>query len=242
MGIDYDKFKKEFDESFGKVDPNEFVKKMENLGYKFKSISSSDKITDLTDETIREIATSMADKWEPFGYSRTNAYDYAKMALEYLRENHIFQFQSSAKKAENGLDVSGIIKKLLREHPEYRCLDIINKTDQWLKDNFPNILQEDHKKEEIAEKIKEIVLEEHKKGNIVVATFDGLQYMKLADFVEQPAEGLLYDLNRTESVILTFIKDPKWVNDYAVATVIRELKNKIDILSGNNNRSDLESD
>ena len=74
--------------------------------------------------------------------------------------------------------------------------------------------------------IKEIVLSEYKKGNIVVSTFDGLKYMPIEEIIKQPASGLLYDLNRDEGTILTFIDDPKWVNDYAVSQVIRLLKKK----------------
>jgi len=41
---------------------------------------------------------------------------------------------------------------------------------------------------------------------------------------------MLYDLNRNEAVVLTFLDDPKWVNDYAVCKVIRAMKNRIDEL------------
>lgn len=78
--------------------------------------------------------------------------------------------------------------------------------------------------------IKDIVLEEYAKGNIVVAAFDDLQTMPLKEFVKQPVEGMLYDLNRSETVVLTFIKDQKWINDYAVCKVIQELKKEIDEL------------
>ena len=47
--------------------------------------------------------------------------------------------------------------------------------------------------------------------------------------VNQPVEGLLYDLNRDEATILTWIDDPKWINDYACAMVIRYLMNKLKI-------------
>ena len=73
------------------------------------------------------------------------------------------------------------------------------------------------------EDIKGIILSEYKKGNIVVSTFEGLQVMPLNEFIKQPAEGMLYDLNRNEAVVLTFINDPKWVNDYACAKVIKKL-------------------
>ena len=78
-------------------------------------------------------------------------------------------------------------------------------------------------------KLKDMILDEYKKGNIVVSTFDGLKVMPLKDIVVQPTDGLLYDLNRDEATILTFIDDPKWVNDYACAAVIRELKYQLDI-------------
>lgn len=80
------------------------------------------------------------------------------------------------------------------------------------------------------EEVRKFILEEYKKGNITVAGVEGLQKMPLSDFIKQPTEGMLYDLNRNESTVLTFLPDPKWVNDYAVAQVIRALKNRIDEL------------
>lgn len=77
------------------------------------------------------------------------------------------------------------------------------------------------------EEIKNKILEEYKKGSIVVAGIEGLQAMPIKEFIKQPTEGMLYDLNRNEAVVLTFLPDPKWVNDYAVAKVIAELKNRI---------------
>jgi len=78
--------------------------------------------------------------------------------------------------------------------------------------------------------IKDVILQEYDEGNIVLACFDGLKKMELSEFIKQPVEGLLYDLNRCETVVLTFIKDKKWINDYAVAKVIRALKQRIDEL------------
>ena len=75
--------------------------------------------------------------------------------------------------------------------------------------------------------IKDKILEEYKKGNIVVSDFDGLRVMPIKEFVKQPTEGMLYDLNRNEAVVLTFLPDPKWINDYAVAKVIVKLKDRI---------------
>lgn len=84
--------------------------------------------------------------------------------------------------------------------------------------------------ENLKQNIKDIILEEYKKGNIVTNSIEGLQAMPLEEFIKQPADGILYDLNRNETVILTFLPDPKWINDYAVAQVIRALKHKIDEL------------
>ena len=77
------------------------------------------------------------------------------------------------------------------------------------------------------ESIKEIVLNQYENGNIVVAGIEGLQAMSIKEFIKQDAEFILYDLNRSEAVVLNFIDDPKWVNDYAVAKVIRALKERI---------------
>lgn len=78
--------------------------------------------------------------------------------------------------------------------------------------------------------IKEIVLKESQKGNIVINSLEGLMSAKLTDFINNDADGILYDLNRDEVTILTFIDDPKWINDFAAAKVIRALKDKIDEL------------
>lgn len=78
--------------------------------------------------------------------------------------------------------------------------------------------------------LKKDILAEYEKGNIVVASFEGLQVCKLEDFIKQPVDGMLYDLNRLESVVLTFLPDPKWVNDYAVSKVLRAMQAKIEKL------------
>ena len=89
------------------------------------------------------------------------------------------------------------------------------------------------------ESIKEKILEEYKKGNLVIRNFEGLSVYKLSDFVKQPVEGILYDLNRNESVILTFLPDEKWINDYASTQVIRQLKSRIEELENKINDSKL---
>ena len=53
------------------------------------------------------------------------------------------------------------------------------------------------------EEIKNKILEEYKKGNIVVAGIEGLQGMPISEFIKQPVEGMLYDLNRNEAIVLT---------------------------------------
>jgi hypothetical protein len=74
------------------------------------------------------------------------------------------------------------------------------------------------------EKLRDRILAERKAGNVVVWGFPGeLRCMPIDDFVQQPADGMLYDLNRLEEISLTFLDDPKWVNDFAVALTIRKL-------------------
>lgn len=76
--------------------------------------------------------------------------------------------------------------------------------------------------------IKELVLEESNKGNVVFNTIEGICTAKLDDFISQPVEGILYDLNRDFGTILTQIDDPKWINDYALSKVVVELKRRLD--------------
>jgi hypothetical protein len=77
------------------------------------------------------------------------------------------------------------------------------------------------------EELKTKILDEYKNGNIVFSNIEGLSVVNLEDFITQPTEGMLYDLNRLPEVVCTFLDDPKWVNDYAVAVVIAKLKEKI---------------
>jgi hypothetical protein len=76
--------------------------------------------------------------------------------------------------------------------------------------------------------IKEIVLNARKEGKVVILTSDGFRTISLEELVEQPIEGLLYDLNRSEEVVMAFMDDPKWINDFACVQVIRYLKNKLE--------------
>ena len=73
------------------------------------------------------------------------------------------------------------------------------------------------------ESLRDKILAERDKGNLVYAHLEGYSVVKVEDFVKQPAEGMLYDLNRGEEVSLSFITEKKWVNDFAVALTIRKL-------------------
>jgi len=79
-------------------------------------------------------------------------------------------------------------------------------------------------REEEKEKLKQFVLDKRDKGEVVVIGLEGPISTSLENIIQQPADGILYDLNRLEEITLTFIDDPKWVNDFAVALVIRKLK------------------
>lgn len=82
--------------------------------------------------------------------------------------------------------------------------------------------------EEKHEKFRDAVLAEAAKGNIIFMSDGEPMIANLDEFIKQPAEGILYDLNRSREVVLTFIDDPKWVNDYAVSLVISKLKHDLD--------------
>lgn len=72
--------------------------------------------------------------------------------------------------------------------------------------------------------IKDAVLKCAKKDKIIFFGSDGYMAADIDEFIKQPLGGMLYDLNRLPEVILTFVDDPKWVNDYACYLVIKRLK------------------
>ena len=80
-------------------------------------------------------------------------------------------------------------------------------------------------------KWSEIVKEERAKGNVVFLCIDEVLSGPVKEIIKQPADGLLWDLNRDEVTALTFMDEEgmtHWVNNFAVALVIRELKRQLD--------------
>lgn len=72
--------------------------------------------------------------------------------------------------------------------------------------------------------LRDKIWAEREKGNIVFQAMPGeFLTANLEAFLEQPADGILYDLNRGEEVAISFIHEPKWVNDFAAAMTIRKL-------------------
>ena len=78
------------------------------------------------------------------------------------------------------------------------------------------------------EDLKDLILKKEKEGKVVFMTHEGPMEADLEKFIKQPTEGLLYDLNRDRTTVLTFIEDPKWINDFAVGLVITKLKKYYD--------------
>jgi len=81
-------------------------------------------------------------------------------------------------------------------------------------------------KNEIRKSFRDKVLEDWDKGNLVYADIEGLKSVKFEDFIKQPLDGMLYDINRDTATILTFIEDPKWVNDFALTKLLEYYYNK----------------
>lgn len=79
-------------------------------------------------------------------------------------------------------------------------------------------------------KWSEIVREERDKGNVVYLCIDSVMVAPIKEIVKQPADGLLWDLNRDCVTALSFMDEEgmtHWVNNFAVALVIRELKSQV---------------
>lgn len=82
------------------------------------------------------------------------------------------------------------------------------------------------------EKRLEMVENVVKQGGIFFMTCDGIRSMDMDDFLSQPADDILYDLNRDEATTVVLANDGmlgmRWVNDLAVAYVIKALKAKLE--------------
>lgn len=78
-------------------------------------------------------------------------------------------------------------------------------------------------------KTLKLIKDLEKQGILVIMTEMGLLECPLDKFCQQDADGILYDLNRDEATTLTLGNEGlvRWVNDYAVAKVIRYLKEKL---------------
>ena len=84
-------------------------------------------------------------------------------------------------------------------------------------------------------KPRDFLLQKEKEGKVVFMTHEGPMEAPLEDFIKQPTEGLLYDLNRDRVTVLSIIGtdgDAKWVNDFAVGLVISKLKEYYDKREG----------
>lgn len=74
-----------------------------------------------------------------------------------------------------------------------------------------------------------VIKDNEKHGIVTIQSMEGLLSCPLSKLIEQPAEGLLYDLNRDKSTTITLGKNgmERWINDYAVAMVIEYLLNEL---------------
>lgn len=70
------------------------------------------------------------------------------------------------------------------------------------------------------EELRKLILDEWKNGYIVYDTIDGYEKCKIEDFVKQPIEGQLYDINRDMATCLTLIGEKGWVNNTASTNLL----------------------
>lgn len=77
--------------------------------------------------------------------------------------------------------------------------------------------------------VYKVVKENEDKGFVTIMSIDGLMSIPIDEFIKQPTEGLLYDLNRDKLTTITLGSEGnvRWVNDYAVALVIEYLMKQL---------------
>lgn len=77
--------------------------------------------------------------------------------------------------------------------------------------------------------ILEFIEEKEKEGKAAFYVHGNLATMDIDDLINQPVEGLLWDLNRDEVTCSFWIDEGElgWVNNYATQLVIKKLYEKI---------------
>lgn len=78
------------------------------------------------------------------------------------------------------------------------------------------------------------ILKLQKEDKIAFMTIDGLVSADINKIIQQPVEGLLYDLNRDTASLMSLAKEGKnkrWINDMALAYVVTKLVEKCNALS-----------
>ena len=60
-------------------------------------------------------------------------------------------------------------------------------------------------------------------GCVLFNTCEGVVKMKLEDIVNQPTDGLLYDINRDEATVTTIFDEQKLMNELATINVLKFL-------------------
>ena len=88
------------------------------------------------------------------------------------------------------------------------------------------------------EEIINLINQKSQEGKIVFYTIEGLAEAKMENIIQQPGEGLLYDLNRDMMTLLSRASEdnPCWVNDIALASVTRYLIDKVNEITGDRDR------
>jgi hypothetical protein len=72
-------------------------------------------------------------------------------------------------------------------------------------------------------------------GKLIIMTIEGLAVVPIADILNQPAEGLLYDLNRDRVTLASRIakgdqESIKTINDYALVVIVEKLFAELETL------------
>ena len=85
-----------------------------------------------------------------------------------------------------------------------------------------------------SEELLGLIMEAQKDEKVCFATCDGIMKQDICKFLEQPVDGILYDLNRDKATTIALARSAdsfigrRWINDLAVAFVIRKLKEELD--------------
>jgi predicted hydrocarbon binding protein len=77
--------------------------------------------------------------------------------------------------------------------------------------------------------VRTLVIDKYRCGQLTIDTLNGITHVDLEETLQNKSERILKSFGRDFGTILAKIdNNPRWINDFALAVIVTELKNKLE--------------